>query len=187
MANIYPFNKDSLRILKEKLLKLKDTHYFLIPVFAICLSLFGLVIYFSQNNFKISNREEFTVTDHYEWEASENNFIYLEIADTPQEREFGLMNRKSLDENRGMIFIFPDETPRTFWMKDTYVSLDIIFLDSNFKVLNFFQNTEILNEDKKYQSKGSAIYVIEVKSGTTKKISLQEGDSLKLSEIEQTL
>ncbi len=74
--------------------------------------------------------------------------INVEFARTPEELQKGLMNRPSLPKNFGMLFIFPDETNRSFWMKNTLIPLDVIFVSSTGRVneittLNPCQETEI--------------------------------------------
>lgn len=58
-----------------------------------------------------------------------NITVYLEVADTEKKREYGLMNRKSMPKNHGMIFIFPKPETLRFWMKNTLIPLDMIFLN----------------------------------------------------------
>ena len=68
------------------------------------------------------------ITAHIPAERDTIN-LKLELAATEQERELGLMNRKNLDPNDGMVFFFPTTTPRKFWMKNTLIPLDILFVD----------------------------------------------------------
>lgn len=56
--------------------------------------------------------------------------IFVEIADTPSERATGLMNRESLEEDQGMLFVFPEAQMMRFWMKNTLIPLDIIFFNA---------------------------------------------------------
>ena len=62
--------------------------------------------------------------------------IQVEIADTPGSRSHGLMQRKALDPNCGMLFVFPDEVRRSFWMKETYIPLSIAYLNEQGVILN---------------------------------------------------
>ncbi len=65
--------------------------------------------------------------------------ITVEIADTQQLRQLGLMNRDSLPENHGMLFVYPDEQIRSFWMRNTRIPLDIAFIDRNLTIVNIEQ------------------------------------------------
>src|SRR5690606_33756069 len=72
--------------------------------------------------------------------------IDIEIADTPYEWETGLMYRESMEENQGMLFIYPNAAPRSFYMKNTYIPLDIIFMTSDTIVLNIKENAQPRDE-----------------------------------------
>ena len=90
--------------------------------------------------------------------------ISIEIAATEGERALGLMYRKSLPEKSGMLFIFPDEAPRSFWMKNTYVPLDMIFLNAKMEVVSQVENATPLTESPR-ESHVPAKYVLEVAAG----------------------
>lgn len=105
--------------------------------------------------------------------------VVLEVADSPAERRRGLMYRRSLPANRGMVFVFPDEAPRTFWMKNTYVPLDMIFVAANGTVLNVEHATPqpdaTVTELRRYRSDGPARYVIEVNRGFANRTGIGPG------------
>jgi hypothetical protein len=72
-----------------------------------------------------------------------NNYCFkVEIADTPEKRRAGLMHRVSLPENQGMLFVFEKPGIYGFWMKNTLIPLDIIWLDENFKVVYIKENVQ---------------------------------------------
>jgi uncharacterized membrane protein (UPF0127 family) len=99
----------------------------------------------------------------------------VEMAETDEERSRGLMFRKELPEGKGMLFDFKVEQPVAFWMKNTYVSLDMIFIRSDGRVLSIAENTEPLSE-RGVPSGGPVRGVLEVVAGTAKKLGIKPGD-----------
>jgi uncharacterized membrane protein (UPF0127 family) len=106
--------------------------------------------------------------------------IDIEIADNTPERMQGLMYRKSMDENKGMLFIFQDYEVRRFYMKNTIIPLDIIFLDSVKQVLKIYKNTTPFSE-RTLESGMPAKYVVEVNAGYTDKRGIKDGDRIKFN------
>lgn len=109
------------------------------------------------------------------------NFVY-EKALTNEQREKGLMFRTSLDKNAGMLFVFEQEDLRNFWMKNTYISLDIIFLDKNFKVVNLHTYTQPNQTNTIYPSIYPSMYVVEFNAGTSLENNIQIGDKFLFDE-----
>ena len=107
--------------------------------------------------------------------------LTLEIADDENERAKGLMFRRSLEENSGMLFIFQDDSVRSFWMKNTYIPLDMIFVDSNKKVVGILKNVPPLTEDPRSVGKPSR-YVVELAAGETDRLGIGEGSVLEVYE-----
>lgn len=103
--------------------------------------------------------------------------IDIEIADDEYQRELGLMNRKSMQENQGMLFIFPFERFQSFWMRNTFISLDMIFVDANKTIVTIHKNTQVLS-DQSYPSSKPSKYVVEVIAGFTDKFNIQIGDKI---------
>jgi uncharacterized protein len=101
--------------------------------------------------------------------------IDIEIADEEAKTQQGLMYRKSMDENRGMLFIFPKPATHAFWMKNTLISLDIIFLDENKKIIKIHKHTTPQSL-KDLPSGGPTLYTVEVNAGYTDKYGISEGD-----------
>ena len=107
--------------------------------------------------------------------------INVEIADSEEEKAIGLMFRESLCEDCGMLFVYEDSEIRTFWMKNTLVPLDIIFISDDFKIINI-EDAEPCKEDpcKIYSSNGNAKYVLEVNFGFTEKNNVKKGDFVEI-------
>lgn len=108
--------------------------------------------------------------------------IQVEIADSEAEREQGLMERTSLGENDGMLFIFENEGQFSFWMKNTLIPLDIIFIDKNHKVLNIQHAVPCENDPcALYPSGGLALFVVEVNGGLAAEKGIQTGDQVRFT------
>lgn len=107
-------------------------------------------------------------------ETGEHPFS-VEVADSPMERSRGLMYRRELAADHGMIFDFGTEQPASFWMKNTYVSLDMIFIRADGTVANVAENTEPLSVET-VQSTEPVRYVLELVAGSADAIGLKAGD-----------
>jgi uncharacterized protein len=105
-------------------------------------------------------------------------FDTIELANTTSEREKGLMNRNLLCEKCGMLFVFEESSQLNFWMKNTIISLDIIFIDTNGKVVQIHPNTTPLKLAPTYDSSQPAKYVLETNAGFSKKNNIIIGDVL---------
>ncbi len=101
----------------------------------------------------------------------------VELATNDEERARGLMYRKELPEGRGMLFDFKTEQPAEFWMRNTYVSLDIIFIRGDGRILRIAENTEPLSE-RLIPSGGPIRGVLEVVAGTARKLGIAPGDKV---------
>ncbi|MBB4196695.1 hypothetical protein CCR94_08445 [Rhodoblastus sphagnicola] len=99
----------------------------------------------------------------------------VEVARDPAMRERGLMYRRYLPENRGMLFDFGHAQTVLMWMKNTYIPLDMIFIARDGKVTHIEENAEPLSEAI-ISSQGPAFAVLEVNAGVAKKIGLKPGD-----------
>jgi uncharacterized membrane protein (UPF0127 family) len=103
--------------------------------------------------------------------------ITIEIADTPEARIKGLMERWALPELHGMLFIFDYPDVQRFWMHNTPLSLDMIFVDENRRILNMAESTTPMSKQT-YGSRGSAKYVVEVRAGFSKRHGIEGGMSI---------
>ena len=106
--------------------------------------------------------------------------VKVEIAATPDTRELGLMYRNHLDDNAGMLFIFPAPNTAQFWMKNTVLPLDMLFADSNRKVLGIVANAQPYSEALLGGFSGT-LYVLEVNAGYAAKHHVVLGDQLNFS------
>jgi uncharacterized membrane protein (UPF0127 family) len=99
----------------------------------------------------------------------------VELAVTDEERQRGLMYRRSVPEFYGMLFDFKHDQEVAMWMKNTYVSLDMIFIQSDGRIRTIAENTETESE-KIIPSRGPVRAVLEVAAGTARKLGIQPGD-----------
>lgn len=101
----------------------------------------------------------------------------IEIADTPYERQTGLMYRESMTDKQGMWFVFEDEAPRAFYMKNTLIGLDIIYADKNGKVVSMIKNARPLDEAS-LPSEKPAMFVLELTAGNADRLGIAVNDSI---------
>ena len=107
--------------------------------------------------------------------------VNVEIADSPEERAAGLMFRESLGENSGMLFIFDDEKTRSFWMKNTLIPLDMVFISEDLEIIDI-KYAVPCREDPciSYVSKEPAEYVLEVNENFTIRNDIAIGNTINL-------
>ena len=98
-----------------------------------------------------------------------NNFhkLFLDVADNEEKRSYGLMNRKDMKRDSGMLFIWTDRQIRNFWMKNTYFNLDLFFLNNKGIIIEIYKNA-IAFDETIIKNKKKVNFVIELKSGEYK-------------------
>ncbi|WP_341835847.1 DUF192 domain-containing protein [Chitinophaga pollutisoli] len=108
--------------------------------------------------------------------------IDIELAQTDEERAEGLMHRKSMEDTQGMLFIFDFASEQSFWMKNTYISLDIMYVDANMEIVSIRKYTTPLSEDG-VPSLKPAQYVVETIAGFADKYHVQVGDKIAFTKL----
>jgi uncharacterized membrane protein (UPF0127 family) len=101
--------------------------------------------------------------------------IDIEIAESPDEVEIGLMGRSTMEENQGMLFLFPGEEYRSFWMKNTILPLDMLFINADMEIVTIQADTTPFSEQS-YPSSRPARYVLEVNAGFARDHGIRLGD-----------
>lgn len=107
----------------------------------------------------------------------DNVFFDVEIAQTSEERAKGLMFRESMPENYGMLFVFDDDAPRSFWMKNTLIPLDMIFIDGNMTVVDV-KNAVPCKEDPCSTYSAHGKFVLEINAGLAEKNGIRAGSRM---------
>jgi uncharacterized membrane protein (UPF0127 family) len=114
-------------------------------------------------------------------EGRERSF-QVEIADTPAKRELGLQYRRELPADQGMIFLFPNESQQTFWMKNTPIPLDMIFINRDRKIVGIVEQATPFTLDSRSVN-GASQYVLEINGGLSQKYGFVKGDSVRFEGI----
>ena len=108
--------------------------------------------------------------------------VKAELALTKEEAEHGLMNRDVLPEGRGMLFVFNEETPHYFWMKNTFIDLDMLFIGADKTVNRAWQNVPksyVYTPDNQVAIRGGlAKYVLEIPAGSITKHKIKQGSRI---------
>jgi uncharacterized membrane protein (UPF0127 family) len=103
--------------------------------------------------------------------------VTVEVANTPQARSHGLMFRRSLGDKQGMLFVFSDERIQSFWMKNTLISLDMIFIGSDLRVVGVIHRAEPKSLTPRSVDVASR-YVLEVEGGFSERHGVKKGDQV---------
>ena len=109
----------------------------------------------------------------------------VEWAIEAEERRCGLMFREEMAADHGMVFDFQEEQPVSFWMRNTLISLDMVFIRDNGEVLNVAENMTPLSLES-VPADGPVRYVLEVVAGTAERLGLAAGDTVDLARAEET-
>lgn len=158
-----------------------------LPIIAVCafIILVGLLNQGKLNKF-IKTKDTNSTTDKII--VINDKEIKVEVAKTNEERAKGLSNRNILDENSGMIFVFNKNSKPSFWMKDTKIPLDIIWIkDDKIVAINKNVEPEPNKNDsqlKKYPAPSGIDFVLEVNGGFSDKNNISAGDKVDLSNID---
>ena len=108
----------------------------------------------------------------------------VEVARTEQERATGLMFRRSLPDDQGMIFLYPQNGPIAMWMKNTYIPLDMFFVRSDGVIHRIEQNTEPFSEST-ISSQGDVRAVIEMIGGSAQRLGIKPGDRIEFAGLKE--
>jgi uncharacterized membrane protein (UPF0127 family) len=103
--------------------------------------------------------------------------LTIEIADDEYQTQTGLMYRKSMEDDQGMLFIFETEEPRSFYMKNTEFALDILFINSDREIVSIQKNAKPLDPTS-LPSEGPAQYVLEINAGLSDAWGIAPGDTV---------
>ena len=147
---------------------------FIFFILAIVLSVLLVAIILNQMQDNLDNLKTREVC------FQEDCFI-VELAETPEQRTRGLMFRESMGASKGMLFVFEKEGQRSFWMKNTLIPLDIIWINENKEVVFVKKNAQPCSageECEKIKSDELAKYVLELNAGVADKINLEIDDKL---------
>jgi uncharacterized membrane protein (UPF0127 family) len=160
---------------------------FIKSVIALALSSFMFLIFGCKEEsktvvapIKISFKKEGTLQLYKSGTDSIISTFDIELAEDEYETQTGLMHRVSMQNNQAMLFIFPNVQMRSFYMKNTLIPLDIIYLDENKKVVSIQKNTKPMDESS-LPSAAPAKYVLEINGGLSDQLNIIEGDSISFS------
>ena len=141
--------------------------------------LFAVAGYFLvQSLLRISSEADMLSVYFANPDGSRSADFKFEVAKSEAERRKGLMYRKELAANRGMIFVYPEDKVNSMWMRNTYISLDMLFLSVDNKVVGVIENVPMLNEEVRKVEQPSR-YVVELAAGAAKANKIQVGSIAK--------
>ncbi len=131
-----------------------------------------------------NSRVAFTKEGELQFLAGEDTVaqIDIEIADDDYQTQQGLMHRRNMKQNRGMLFIFEDEQERSFWMKNTHIPLDILYVATDKTIVSIIENASPKSEES-LESIYPAKYVVEVNAGYVTQHQIKIGDQIAFKRV----
>ena len=143
-----------------------------------------MALFFYNNSQQV--KKEFNTLPKVSFHNQDGNEIAsfkVEIASTSIQHQKGLMHREYLPEDKGMLFVFKQEQPLSFWMKNTLIPLDIIYISQDKKVVSIRDNAQPCKKDpcSGYPSEGNAMYVLEINGGLTEKFGIEKGTKVEFN------
>jgi len=156
--------------------------YFCLSVLFFLIIFFSLA-YFKKNQIREEERNFYPQVSFYNDQGIKIASFKVEISSTSAQHKKGLMYRENLPKDEGMLFIFKQEQPLSFWMKNTLIYLDIIYISKDKKVVSVSVNTPPCKKDpcSGYPSKGNAMYVLEINGGLTEKFGIEKGTAVEFN------
>jgi uncharacterized protein len=115
-----------------------------------------------------------------------NDLVFdVEVVTTPEDRRRGLMYRPYLEKMTGMLFVFEEEGYHSFWMKNTLISLDIIWADVDGEIVYIYENAKpcVTNSCSSYVPDSKALYVLELNSGDVLRYGIKLGDKMSFNRL----
>lgn len=152
----------------------------IIAIWALLISVVLIAVYNLKDSDTMNGAPEFTKHTEVTFYSSANPAIAkidAEIANTEYDRQRGLMNREVMENHQGMLFIFPYEDFLSFWMKNTKISLDILFINSAKEIVTIHKNTTPMSEQS-YRASNLSLYVVEVNAGFCESKGIKVGDRI---------
>jgi uncharacterized membrane protein (UPF0127 family) len=159
--------------------KFKVILIILVSLLVILSAFFFAFIFFQP---KAAAKQAVAISTKIYFSSQPSFIINAELAKTKIEWERGLMYRTSMAKNSGMLFVFPDESLQSFWMKNTKIPLDMLFISASGKIVDIKNNFLPCLTDtcSSYTSSAPAQYVLEINGGLAKKEGIKIGDSLRI-------
>jgi uncharacterized membrane protein (UPF0127 family) len=172
-------NRKRLRMTPEQRKRLLEFIIVLVAVFVVSV----VIVFNYQAGLEQALRDRPTSTVTFFSHRDEGTTIHVEVAATEAERAKGLMNRSFLPVDQGMLFIFQREDVRSFWMWNTLIPLDMIFVSADKKIVYIRDNVQpcLTNDCPSYSSMYPAKYVVEVNGGFCKQNQIYEGQYIEIN------
>ncbi|AMK77999.1 MULTISPECIES: DUF192 domain-containing protein [Methylomonas] len=144
-------------------------------------SIFGIVFLVALNSAGAS-ANALTEFNHQITFVDQQRIVYVAIAANESEREHGLMFRQALAEDQGMLFVYPDQSQRAVWMKNTLLALDVVFLSGDGRIAALLKDLQPCSKDpcRIYNSKVPARYILELPAGFIDKHAIKIGQTVTL-------